>query len=338
MNARLMVLDCASMYFRAFYGVPATVHAPDGSPVNAVRGFLDATARLIAGLGPDRLIAAWDNDWRPAFRVAAIASYKAHRVEASAVAQTGRSGVAAGSAESAPPACVPRESVPPELGPQIDVIIAALSLLGIARCGVDGYEADDVIGTVATRARGPVQIVTGDRDLFQLIDDSRDVAVLYTAGGGGGGPQLITATKLRAKYGVGPDQYADFALLRGDPSDGLPGVAGIGEKTAAALIRDFGDIEGILAAAHSVTVGRTVPVPPLTRRNSANLMAAADYMERANTVVRVVTDLPISDALIVGTAADLPPAPPDALALAEFSRRWGIQSSVGRLAAALRWR
>lgn len=324
MDARLLVLDSASMYFRAFHGVPTTFRAPDGSPVNAVRGFLDATARLIGARRPGRLIAAWDNDWRPEFRVAAIPSYKAHRIDSAA--------------SSTPDRAQALESVPPELGPQVDVIIEALTLFGIARCGVDGYEADDVIGTIAARARGPIEIVTGDRDLFQLINDDRGVVVLYTASGGPTGPQPMKATTLRAKYGVGPDQYADFALLRGDPSDGLPGVAGIGEKTAARLLRDFGDIDGVLAAARSVTVGQTVPVAPLTRRNSASLIAAADYIERAKTVVRVVTDLPVATSLIRGSAADLPAGPDNPSALAEFSRRWGIQSSVGRLSAALGWR
>ncbi len=327
MGARMMVLDSASMYFRAFYGVPATFRAPDGSAVNAVRGFLDATARLIVSQRPELLIAAWDNDWRPAFRVSAMPSYKAHRVE----------DATAGSADMADP--TPGvESVPVELGPQVDVIIEALALFGIARCGVDGYEADDVIGTVASRARGPVEIVSGDRDLFQLIDDARQVAVLYTAGGGGAGPQRITTTTLRTKYGVEPGQYADFALLRGDPSDGLPGVAGIGEKTASRLISRFGDIDSVLAAAQAVVTGQVAGIAPLTARHSASLLAAADYIERAKTVVRVVTDLPIPDSLISGAAAGLPAAPTDPVALREFGRRWGIQSSVGRLNAALGWR
>lgn len=322
MDARLMVLDSASMYFRAFYGVPDTFRAPDGSPVNAVRGFLDAVARLVVTHRPTRLIAAWDNDWRPAFRVAAIPSYKAHRVAP-------ESGDAIESSSLA-------EAVPAELAPQVDVIVAALGLLGIARVGVDGYEADDVIGTLASAPGRHIDVVTGDRDLFQVIDDERDVTVLYTASGSGG-PQRVTAEQLRAKYGVGPDQYADFALLRGDPSDGLPGVAGIGEKTAARLLQDFGGIEAVLAAARGVTVGQTVPVTPLTRRNSANLIAAADYIERARDVVRVATDLPIPDAVLRGSAADLRAGPRDAAALAEFSRRWGIRSSVQRIAAALGW-
>ena len=155
-----MLLDAASLYFRAFYGVPTSVTTPDGRPINAVRGFLDMTARLLTTHGPDRLVACWDDDWRPAFRVEALPSYKAHRV-----APEGG------------------EEVPDELSPQVPVLVEVLAAAGIDRVGAPGYEADDVIGTLATRARGPVDVVTGDRDLFQLVDDDRGIRVLYTARG-----------------------------------------------------------------------------------------------------------------------------------------------------------
>src|SRR3712207_9156086 len=232
-----MLLDAASLYFRAFYGVPTSVTSPDGRPVNDVGGFLDMTARLLTTHSPARLVACWDDDWRRAFRVEALPSYKAHRL--------------------APDGS--EEIVPDELSPQVPVLVDVLAAAGIARVGAPGYEADDVIGTLATRAGRPVDVVTGDRDLFQLVDDARGIRVLYTARGIGD-IEVVDEAAVTAKYGIPGRAYADFAVLRGDPSDGLPGVAGIGAKTAAALVTEFGDLTGIRAAvARSV-----VPRPPLT--------------------------------------------------------------------------
>ena len=227
-----MLLDAASLYFRSFHGIPDSVQAPDGSPVNAVRGFLDTIAYLVTLRRPERLVACWDEDWRPAFRVAAIPSYKAHRV---ANPRTGA------------------ETVPELLSPQIPVIIEALELLGIARAGAAGFEADDVIGTLTARelecGGGNVDVVTGDRDLFQLANDAGQVRVLYV-GKGVRNLEVVDEAWLAGKYGVLSGQgYADLAVLRGDPSDGLPGVAGIGEKTAVGLLSRFGDLAGVRAAA-----------------------------------------------------------------------------------------
>ena len=300
-----MLLDAASLYFRAFYGVPTSVTSPDGRPVNAVRGFLDMTARLLGDHRPQRLVACWDDDWRPAFRVAALPSYKAHRL-----APDGG-----------------EEVVPDELGPQVPVLVDVLAAAGIARVGAPGYEADDVIGTLATRASDPVDIVTGDRDLFQLVDDARGIRVLYTARGISD-IELVDEAAVRAKYGIPGRAYADFAVLRGDPSDGLPGVAGIGAKTAAALINAFGDLAGIRAAvARSV-----VPAPPLTAAVLRRMHAAAEYLDRAPVVVAVARtiDLPPVEG-------DLPRVPADPDGLAELAERHGIESSVRRLAAVLGW-
>lgn len=308
--SRLMLLDSASLYFRAFHGVPEKITAPDGTPVNAVRGFLDMVSTLVALRRPARLVACWDDDWRPAFRVAAIASYKAHRV---ANPRTGA------------------EEVPDTLEPQVPVIAEVLAAFGIARVGAAGLEADDVIGTLATReaatatAGGPVDIdiVTGDRDLFQLVDDAAGVRVLYT-GRGVRNLETVDEARLREKYAVasGP-AYADLAVLRGDPSDGLPGVAGIGEKTAAALITRYGDLGQLLAAVRDGD-------PALSPATARKLTAAADYLAVAPIVVRVVADAPIPP---VDDALPATPAAPDALvALAE---RWGIESSLSRLVEAL---
>nr|WP_241847644.1 5'-3' exonuclease [Streptomyces sp. CB02009] len=300
MTRRLMLLDTASLYFRAYFGVPDSVRAPDGSPVNAVRGLLDFITRLVQDHHPDELVACWDNDWRPQWRVDLIPSYKAHRV--------------AVETETGPD----EEEIPDTLSPQVPVIEEVLAALGIARIGAAGYEADDVIGTLAGHAPGPVDIVTGDRDLFQLVDDARGVRVLYPRKGVGD-CDLVDAELIRTKYGVRPDQYADFAALRGDASDGLPGVKGIGEKTAAQLITEYGDLAGVRAAAED----RTSKLTPAKRRG---IVEAAAYLDVAPTVVRVAGDVPLPEF-----DAALPKAPRDPAALDALAKRWGLGGAVGRL-------
>ncbi|KRB38146.1 5'-3' exonuclease [Microbacterium sp. Root180] len=268
MTDRLMLLDSASLYFRAFYGVPDTVRAPDGTPVNAVRGFLDIISRLVTTYRPTHLVACWDDDWRPQWRVDLIPTYKTHRVaEVVAVGPD-------------------VEVVPDPLEVQVPVIRDVLDALGIVIVGQAAHEADDVIGTLATVADLPVDIVTGDRDLFQLVDDARDVRVIYTARGMSN-LEVVTDATVVTKYGVLPSQYADFATLRGDSSDGLPGVAGIGEKTAAGLLAAHGDLAGILAAAETGE-GMSAGV-------RAKLEAGRAYLAVAPTVVEVVRDLPVPD-------------------------------------------
>jgi len=299
---KLMLLDSASLYFRAFYGMKESITAPDGTPVNAVRGFLDFIARLVTDHRPTRLVCCWDDDWRPEFRVAAIPSYKAHRVADEAVNA---------------------EEVPDTLSPQVPVIADVLAAYGIARVGAAGYEADDVIGTLAARSTVPVDVVTGDRDLFQVIDDARGVRVLYTAKGGVARAEVVTEAVVQERYGVPPQSYADFAALRGDPSDGLPGVPGVGEKTAATLIRAYGDLDGILRAAEAGD-------PAVRATLHDKILAARDYLAVAPAVVRVALDVPVpvDDARLPAVAAH-----PDALA--ELSSRWGLTTSVARLSAAL---
>ena len=190
-------------------------------------------------LPPTHLACCWDNDWRPAWRVELIPSYKAHRV-----AEAGETAVD----EMATSASTAGEQAPDDLAVQVPVIIDVLHALGLAIVGHDGYEADDVIGTLAATASMPVDVVTGDRDLFQVVDDARGVRVLYIARGVGKHERVDDAW-VRAKYGIPAAHYVDFAVLRGDASDGLPGVAGIGEKTAASLINSYGGLDDILAAA-----------------------------------------------------------------------------------------
>ncbi|MCW8220280.1 MULTISPECIES: 5'-3' exonuclease [Streptomyces] len=300
-----MLLDTASLYFRAYFGVPDSVRAPDGTPVNAVRGLLDFIARLVQDHRPDELVACMDADWRPQWRVDLIPTYKAHRVAAPA---------AGGLPDE--------EEVPDTLSPQVPVIEEVLDALGIARVGVAGYEADDVIGTLTGRASGPVDIVTGDRDLYQLVDDARGVRVLYPVKGVGT-LQVTDEAWLRGKYGVGGAGYVDLALLRGDPSDGLPGVAGIGEKTAAKLLDAFGDLAGIMAAVDD-------PAARLTPSQRRRLDEARAYVAVAPKVVRVADDVPLP-------AFDpaLPREPRDPAALEALATRWGLGGSLQRLLVTL---
>ncbi|MGI5156975.1 5'-3' exonuclease [Microbispora sp. CA-102843] len=295
-----MLLDTPSLYFRAFYGIPESVTSPDGMPVNAVRGLLDMIATLVRQHSPAQIVACMDADWRPAFRVAAIPSYKAHRV-----------------------ASGDEEEVPDTLAPQVPVIEEVLDALGIARVGVAGYEADDVIGTYATAATAAVDIVTGDRDLFQLVDDEKPCRALYTVRGIRN-LQVIDEAFVREKYGIPGRAYADFATLRGDPSDGLPGVAGIGEKTAAALITRFGSLSALLAALDD---GGADGFPAGAR---TKLAAARDYLEVAPTVVRVAHDVPVPDVDIT-----LPAAPRDPERLVALSEKYGLDSPLNRLLSAL---
>jgi 5'-3' exonuclease len=295
-----MLLDAASLYFRAFHGVPESVTAPDGSPVNAIRGFTDMVAQLVRTRRPARLVACLDADWRPAFRVAALPSYKAHRV-----------GPYGGEAE------------PPGLTPQVPVILEVLAAVGIAAVGVPGYEADDVIGGIAHRDPGPTEIVTGDRDLFQLVDDVKPVTVLYT-GKGVSKLQEYDEAAVAERYGIPGRSYADFATLRGDPSDGLPGVSGIGERSAAALITKFGTLEAIVAA---LDAGETAGFPAGAR---TKLLGARDYLAAAPEVVRVKLDLPLPDY-----DDKLPAQPYAPSVLVELGDRWALDSSLNRLLAAL---
>ena len=296
----LMLLDTPSLYFRAYYGVPDSITAPDGTPVNAIRGLLDFMTRLIRDYRPTRVVAAMDADWRPQWRVDALPSYKSHRVAADGGDQT-----------------------PDALAVQVPVIEEVLAALGIAQVGVAGYEADDVIGTMSEQADCAVDIVTGDRDLFQLVRDDKPVRVIYTARGVGAATPWDEAA-VTEKYGIPGRLYAEFATLRGDPSDGLPGAAGIGEKTAAALVSKFGSVESLVAAARA---GDDKGFPAGAR---SKVLAAAGYLEVAPLVVRVACDvaLPAYDDR-------LRPQPLDPKALVALSDRWALDSALNRLLAAI---
>ncbi len=300
-----LLFDTASLYFRAFYGVPATFRAVDGRPVNAVRGLLDFLARFIADYRPERVACCWDNDWRPAWRVALVPSYKAHRL-----------GTAPVSTQSARAAYV--EELPEDLSVQVPLILDVLDALGLPVVGADGFEADDVLATLATRASGPVDVVTGDRDLFQLVDDARGVRVLYVARGVAR-HERVTDVWLAERYGVLGAQYVDFATLRGDASDGLLGVKGVGEKSAASLLARFGSVEGIIAHLDALS-------PAVQRAIAANV----DYLGAASLVVACERDVALPDVDLTR-----PRTPRDPDRFAALAAELGLGGAADRILAAL---
>ena len=293
----LMLIDAANLYFRAFYSSPDTITAPDGRPVNAIRGYLDMTAMLINQRRPTRHVACLDASWRPEFRVALIPSYKAHRV-----AKDGG------------------EEVPDKLSPQIPLLIEVLVALGLCAAGAPGFEADDVMATLAHRDTDTVEVVSGDRDMLALATDR--VRILY-AGKGISKLADMGPAEVAEKYGIPAEHYADFAVLRGDPSDGLPGVPGVGEKTAAAIVSRFGSIENVVAAVQSGSDGF-----PAGAANKVR--AALDYLAVAPDAVRCRTDVEIEDL-----DDALPPEPANPRRLAELQEELGLENPIKRIRAAI---
>ena len=296
-HGRLLLLDSASLYFRAFFGVPDSLKSPDGTVVNALRGILDFTSTLTTQYRPEAIVACWDDDWRPQWRVDLIPSYKTQRLD-----------VEGGEADTTGGL----------LGPQVPLIAEAFALLGIPVVGAPDAEADDIIGTFASTWDGPVDIVTGDRDLFQLVDDARGVRVLYVARGVSK-HDVVDNAWIKAKYGIDASQYVDFAVMRGDASDGLPGVAGIGDKTAAVLLKEFGDLDGILAAAQD----RWSSIKPRVRQS---LLDSTDYIAAARTVVAVNREACDFEVLT---------APVQEAEFRAFGETWGLGGATDRAQKAL---
>jgi len=298
----LMLLDSASLWYRAYYGMPDTLVAPDGTPVNAIRGYIDMAARLISVYKPDRLVACLDGDWRPSWRVELFPDYKANRLKEEG----------------------DEEEEPETLTPQIPILLDLLDLFHIPVVGVDDYEADDVMATYAEIEKGPIRIVTGDRDLFQMVDDKRDIKVVYLAKGISA-HDLVDNKYVANKYSIPGDRYALFAMFRGDPSDGLPGVRGIGEKGAAVIANLFSDVDSALAAAHAGHEG----LPPALAKK---IIAGSDYLAIAPTVVQVARNAPLPTVDL-----RMPVAPKDLSAIYQFKERYGLGASVDRLISALGW-
>ncbi len=298
LNGRLLLLDSASLYFRAFFGVPDSMKAPDGTVVNALRGMLDFVATLSTNYQPAAIVACWDDDWRPQWRVDLMDTYKTHRL--------GEDGAEGDTTEGL-------------LGPQVPLIAEAMALLGIPVIGAEHAEADDIIGTLSTHWEGPVDVVTGDRDLFQLVDDARGVRVVYTSRGGVGNPDLVDNDWMRERYGIDASQYVDFAVMRGDPSDGIPGVPGIGDKTAAVLLNEFNDLDGIIAAAED-------PSSSIKPRVRQSIKDSAAYIAAGRTVVAVKRDACEVSAWKLEALTNDQQA-----AFRTFGERWGLGGAVDRV-------
>jgi 5'-3' exonuclease len=297
-----MLLDSASLWYRAYYGMPDTLLSPSGMPVNAIRGYLDMTARLISMYSPNRIVACIEGDWRPSWRVDLFPAYKANRLEDETDV----------------------EEEPETLTPQIPVLLDLLDAFGIPMVGVDDYEADDVMATFAVREKGPIRIVTGDRDLFQLVDDRRDVKVVYLAKGISQ-HDLVDISWVANKYGIPGDRYALFAMFRGDPSDGLPGVKGIGEKGAALIANNFASVDEALAGAKA---GHEVLSASLAKK----IVEGADYLKIAPTLVNCARDVAIPSMKI-----DMPTKPKDLSEIYAIKEEYGLGASVDRLISALQW-
>ncbi|MCP2251509.1 5'-3' exonuclease [Prauserella aidingensis] len=307
----MALLDAASLYFRSYFALPESMTAQDGTPVNAVRGFADTVARILTDRRPSRLVACLDADWRPQFRVDALPSYKAHRVAEE---------VGAGADV---------EEVPDTLSPQVPIILDLLDAAGLAVAEAPGFEADDVIGTLTAReTTDAVEVITGDRDLFQLVRAAPTPASVIYVGKGWAKADVLDPAGVAERYGVPAERagaaYADMAMLRGDPSDGLPGVAGIGEKTAAKLITQFGTFEALVEAARAESP--ELPVKTRTRLNEA-----AEYLAAAPTVVRVAEDAPVT----LSGSDDVPAGAADEPRVRELAERWNLGGSATRLLDAL---
>ena len=297
----LMLLDSASLWYRAYFGMPDTLVSPVGMPVNAIRGYLDMTSRLLVKYQPNRLVACLEGDWRPSWRVDLFPDYKLNRLD-----ETGA------------------EEEPDTLGPQIPILLDVLDALGIPMVGVDDYEADDLMATFSVTQNGPIRIVTGDRDLFQLVDDKRDVKVVYLAKGISN-HDLVDLNWIEKKYEIPGDRYSLFAMIRGDSSDGLPGIRGIGEKGAATIANLFTSLPEVMTAAQSDDDRLT---PNLRKK----LLESADYALIAPKLVGCALDVAIPEMTI-----DLPTKPASLEKIMALKDEFGLGASIDRMISALGW-
>jgi 5'-3' exonuclease len=302
----LLLLDSASLWYRAFYGLPQSMVSPSGQPVNAIRGYLDSIARMAVTYQPDRIVACLDGDWRPSWRTDLIPEYKANRIE-----EESDDGSLSDAAEELE-----------ILEAQVPVIMEVLDAIGIPLIGIDDYEADDVIATLSVREPGPTFIVTGDRDLFQLVDDKRKVKVAYIAKGISQ-HELVDLKWIKNRYEIPGDRYALFATFRGDPSDGLPGARGIGPKGAATIANSFATIEEVIEAANKSN-------SKLSASLQKKILESSDYLRKAEVVVNCVDDLRLPKGPF-----NLPKKVVNSKVLETLAKSYGIDSSVKRLLSAL---
>ena len=297
----LMLLDSASLWYRAYFGMPDTLVSPSGLPVNAIRGYLDMTSRLIVKYKPDRLVACLEGDWRPSWRVELFPDYKLNRIDEQG-----------------------EEDEPDTLGPQIPILLDVIDALGIAMVGVDDYEADDLMATFSVKQQGPIRIVTGDRDLFQLADDKRDVKIVYLAKGISN-HDLVDLKWIADKYQIPGDRYALFAMIRGDSSDGLPGIRGIGEKGAASIANQFTSLENVMQAAREGD-------DRLTANIRKKLLESAAYAAIAPKLVSCALDVAIPEMEIM-----IPKQPKSMKKIDDLKNEYGLGASIDRITNALGW-
>ena len=295
----LLLLDSASLWYRAYFGMPDTLVSPKGDPINAIRGFLDMSAKLIGIYKPNRLVACLEGDWRPSWRVDLFPGYKANRLDEDG-----------------------EEEEPDTLSPQIPILLDVLDAFGIESFGVDDYEADDVIATLSKTEKGPIRIVTGDRDLFQLVDDEKDVKIVYLAKGLTN-HDLVDSKWVSDRYQIPGDRYALFASIRGDASDGLPGLKGIGEKGAALLANTFSDLNSIVKAAKN---GDDRIKASLAKK----IIESEDYAKVAPTLVNCATNVPIPDI-----NEDLNSQKMNIKLIRDLQKKHGLGASIDRLIAAI---
>ena len=296
-----MLLDSASLWYRAYFGMPDTLVSPSGLQVNAIRGYLDMTSKLINLYKPNRIVACLEGDWRPSWRVELFPDYKMNRLDESG-----------------------EEEEPDTLSPQIPILLDLLEALGFPMLGVDDYEADDLMATFAVNQPGPVRIVTGDRDLFQLVDDKRDVKVVYLAKGIAN-HDLVDLKWIEQKYEIPGDRYGLFAMIRGDASDGLPGIKGIGEKGAASIAKQFTNLHEVMKAAINDD-------ERLTANIRKKLLESAEYARIAPKLAGCATDVSIPEMKI-----DLPNKPLDTQKIQDIKEEFGLGTSVDRIMNALGW-
>jgi 5'-3' exonuclease len=290
-----LLVDTSSLVYRALFSIPDSIRTHDGTQINAAYGFIGMLAQLVRDHNPDFLACATDEAWRPSWRVELLPGYKSQRAEE-------------GSAQ---------QEAEERLEPQMPAIAELLGLCGVALVGWPDYEAEDVIGTLAARAGGRVAIVSGDRDLFQLVRDP-DVRVLYPKRGVSN-LEVVDESYIATRFGIPARTYRDYALLRGDPSDGLPGVKGIGEKSASALLTKYGNIDAVIDAARSSSGSMVL----------GKIAHQLDYVDRARKVITIPIDLPIPEVDLTR-----PRVRPDERVW-EVAERYRLAGPVRRLVAAL---
>src|SRR3990170_4915502 len=293
MTSRL-ALDVSSLGYRAFFALGNSVRGPNGRPVWLVHGYLDMATRLLASRRPDEVLHVYDHDWRPTARTRIYPGYKANR-----------------------------PADPEGLPEQFELLRTALDFTGMLQVHARDWEAEDAIGAICLEARPEdrIEMVSGDRDLIQLVRDPV-VRLLFTVRGVSQLRELDEAAVLE-RYGVPASRYAEFAILRGDPSDGLPGVPGVGEKTARALVQTYDSLDDLFQDA-----ARDHPRPgPLKGKPAlrARLRDAEGYVERMRKLVPVN-----AEARLEEWRGDR-----DDGAFRSWGERRGLRGPVQRLLAAL---